>query len=143
LTNEIVKGGLSRDPFLQSRQDATTEIRNVLIRFQVISPFDQQKSLAISNPYAVYLEIVSHGDELTASIDGNNITVPRRNFLNAIHLIRRNLYRGEQFSSFDTQSPWMNKDIAYSFRFIKQRLDSRRDLAAMDALYMLERAVEP
>lgn len=142
LTNEIVKGGLSRDPFLQSRQDATTDIRNLLIRFQVISPLDQQKNLAISNPYAVYMEVVGHGDTLTAPIDGNAITVPRRNFLDAIHSIRRNLYRGEQFSSFDTQVPWMNQDIAYSFRFIKQRLDSRRDLAAMDALYMLERAVE-
>ena len=55
---------------------------------------------------------------------------------------RRNLYRGDEFKSIDTQVPWMREEIAYSFRFIKQRLDSRRDLGTMDGLYMLERAVE-
>lgn len=142
LKNEIVKAGLSRDPFLQSRQDAATEIRNILLRFQLINPIDQQKNVTIANPYSVYLEVVVAGDNVNVPIDGTAIGVPRQRFLNALHSIRRNLYRGEEFSSFDTQAPWMNKEIAYPFRFIKQRLDSRRDLAVMDALYMLERAVE-
>ena len=141
LKNEIVKAGLSRDPFLQSRQDATAEIRNILMRFFVINPLDQQKNVAISNPYAAYLEIVSAGDEITLPIDGNNLTVPREDFISAIHSIRRNLYRGEEFVSFDTQAPWITKEIAYPFRFIKQQLTARTDLTPMDGLYMMERAV--
>ena len=143
LKNEIVKGGLSRDPFLQSRQDAAVEIRNALLRFQLINPMDQQKNTAITNPYAVYLDVVSAGDQITASLDGNTVTVSRQNYLNAIHVIRRNLYRGEAFSSFDTQAPWVTKEIAHPFRFIKQRVGEHGDLAVTDALYMLERAVEP
>jgi hypothetical protein len=141
LENEIVKGGLSRDPFLQSRQDAAAEIRNVLLGFHLINAIDQQKNTAITNPYAAHLDVVADAAQITAPIDGTPVTVPRQNFLKAIHAIRRNLYRGETFSSFDTQSPWMNNEIAHAFRFIKQRIDSNRDLAAMDALYMLERAV--
>ncbi len=141
LKNEIVKGGISRDPFLQSRQDAAAEIRTIYLRFQLINPIDQHKNTAIANPYAVHLEIVVAGDEVTLPIDGNAIAVRREIFLRAIHSIRRNLYRGEHFSSFDTQSPWMTREIAYPFRFIKQRVGSREDLEVMDTLYMLERAV--
>jgi hypothetical protein len=141
LKNEIVKGGLSRDPFLQSRQDAAGEIRNILLRFQLINPIDQQKNLGITNPYAVHLEVVVAGDEVKLPIDGIAVAVARRSFVDTIHQIRRNLYRGEAFESFDTQAPWMNATIAYPFRFIKQRIDSRSDLAPMDALYMLERTV--
>lgn len=142
LKNEIVKGGLSRDPFLQTRQDSAVAIRNFLLQFQVINPIDQQKNTAITNPYAVHMEIIRDGDQLTLPIDGNPIVVPRQNYLEALHSVRRNLYRGAEFSSFDTQVPWMHKDIAYAFRFIKQRVDARTDLATMDALYMLERAVD-
>lgn len=142
LKNEIVKAGLSRDPFLQSRQDAAAEIRNVLLRFQVINPIDQQRNTAITNPYAVYLEVVVKGDEIAAPIDGVVTTVPRKNFVSAIHAIRRNLYRGEAFSTFDTQVPWMTDQIAHPFRFIKQCVDTHRELAPIDTLYMLERAVE-
>lgn len=142
LKNEIVLGALSRDPFLQSRQDAAAEIRNILIRYRIINPLDQQKNTAISNPYAVFLEMVVTGDQLSLPIDGNAVTVSRQNFLNAVHRIRRNLFRGEEFSSFDTQAPWMNAQIAYPFRFIKQRVDTRRELAPLDTLYMLERAAD-
>lgn len=142
LLNEIVKGGLSHDPFLQTRQDSAAEIRNALIRFQVINPLDQQKHTAIANPYAVYLEIKRDGDQLILPLDGKNLTVTRASFVQAIHSIRRNLYRGEQFESFDTQAPWMSEAIAYPFRFIKQRLGVHRDLVPLDALYMLERAVD-
>jgi len=141
LKNEIVRGGLSRDPFLQSRQDAAAEIRNVLLQFQLISPIDQQKNTTISNPYAVFLDVVGGVDEISAPIDGTVVMVPRRNFLDAVRTVRRNLYRGESFGSFDTQVPWMTDEIAYAFRFIKQRVDSHRDLAVLDTLYMLERAV--
>ncbi len=142
LKNDIVKAGLSRDPFLQSRQDAAAEIRSLLMRFHVINPLDQQKNVAITNPYAAYLEVVRTGDQLTMPVDGTNITVPRENFLATIHAIRRNLYRGEEFRSFDTQAPWITKETAYPFRFIKQQLDTHRELTPMDGLYMLERAVD-
>ncbi|MSU24395.1 MAG: hypothetical protein EXS32_11300 [Opitutus sp.] len=141
LKNEIVRGGLSRDPFLQSRQDAAAEIRNTLLRFHLINPIDQHKNTAIANPYAGYMEVISAGGEITAPIDGTAVAVPRTSYLQAIHSIRRNLYRGDQFSSFDTQVPWMNQEIAHPFRFIKQHVDSRADLAVLDTLYMLERAV--
>jgi hypothetical protein len=142
LKNEIVMGGLSRDPFLQSRQDAAAEIRNLLLRFQLINPIDQQKNTAITNPYAVFLEVVADGEQISAPIDGSVVTVPRKNFLAAIHTTRRNLYRGEDFATFDTQALWMTKDIAYAFRFLKQRVDTHRELTALDTLYMLERAIE-
>lgn len=141
LLNEIVKGGLSRDPFLQSRQDATSEIRNRLIAFRIINPMDQLKNTGIKNPYAAYLEIATGPEGIIAPIDGIKVTLNRTHFLNAIHSIRRQLYQGQPFETFDTQSPWMNDTIALPFRFIRQRLASRSDLSPLDALYMLERAV--
>ncbi|MEI6862019.1 MAG: hypothetical protein WCL04_07180 [Verrucomicrobiota bacterium] len=141
LKNEIVKAGLSRDPFLQSRQDATVVVRNELLRFRMINPLDQQKNTSITNPYAVYLEIVREGDTITAPIAGLNVTLPREDFLDAVRSIRRNVYQGVPFASFDTQAPWMNERIAHSFRFIKQRLDSHPELTTLDGLYMIERAV--
>ena len=141
LKNEIVKSGLSRDPFLQSRQDAAAEIRNALLRFQIINPIDQQKNTTITNPYAVNLDVVVDGEKISAPIDGVVVTVPRANFLRAIHAIRRNLHRGAQFSTFDTQVPWMTDEIAYAFRFIKQCVEIHRELTPIDTLYMLERSV--
>lgn len=140
--NDLLRTGLSADPFLQTRQDAAAEIRSTLLRFQLINPIDQQKNTAIKNPYAVYLEVVSEGDQIIAPIDGVAVSVSRVNYLNAIHAIRRNLYRGGDFGTFDTQAPWMNETIAHPFRFIKQRVDGHRELTPFDALYMLERAVE-
>ena len=35
----------------------------------------------------------------------------------------------------------MNEEISYPFRFIKQQLDLNRNIAPMDWLFMLERAV--
>ncbi len=142
LASEIVKSGLSRDPFLQSRQDAAAEIRNALLRFQIINPIDQQKNTAISNPYAVYLDVVCLGEKISAPIDGTVVTVPRQNFIDAIHSIRRALYAGEPFGNLDTQVPWMTNDIAYAFRFIKQCVETHSELKPIDTLAMLERAVE-
>lgn len=141
LKNDIVKAGLSRDPFMQSRQDAAADIRNVFIRFHLINPLDQQKNVSIANPYTAYLEILRNGDQITLPIDGTTVTVPQATVVKAIHAVRRNLYRGKKFESFDTQVPWMTPEIAYPFRFIKQTLAGHRDLAPLDGLYMLERAV--
>ena len=142
MANDVVLGGLSRDPFVQSRQDAATQIRNALIRFHVINPLDQQKTTAMTNPYAAFMDILREGDRITASIDGTTTALSPANFVKAIRTTRRNVYRGGDFDRFNTQVPWMEEEIAYSFRFIKQRLGSRRDLAPLDGLYMLERAME-
>ena len=140
--NDLLRSGLSADPFLQSRQNAAAEIRSTFLRFHLINPIDQQKNTAIKNPYAAYLEVMSEGDRIIAPIDGTAITVPRASYLGAIRAVRRNLYRGGEFSRFDTQAPWMTEALAYPFRFIKQRVDGHRELTPFDALYMLERAVE-
>lgn len=142
LLNEALSGSISRDPFLQSRQTAAAEIRQLLIEFCVINSLDQQKNTAILNPYAAYMEIVLRDDELVLPLDGMNVPTARQNFVQAIHSIRRNLYLGGEFERFDTQAPWMSADIAHSFRFIKRRLETHRDLTPLDGLYMLERAVE-
>lgn len=140
--NDIVRGGLSADPFLQTRQDSAAEIRSALLRFQVINPIDQQKNTSIANPYAAYLEIVCTGDTVMVPVDGLAVAVTRQNYLRALRSLRRGLYRGEAWSSFDTQAPWLSRETAQPFRFLKQRVESRRDLTPLDALYMLERAVE-
>ncbi|MDO8544579.1 MAG: hypothetical protein Q7S40_29410 [Opitutaceae bacterium] len=142
LEDEIVAGTLSRDPFLRTGQIAASDIRSVLIRFHVISPLDQRTNTTITNPYQAYMEIVREGGKIIASIGGITTALPRESFVDAIRSTRRDLYLGSEFSKIDTQVPWMRDEIASSFRFIKQRLESRRDLSAMDGLYMLERAVE-
>jgi hypothetical protein len=142
LANEALSGAVSRDPFLQTRQVAAAEIRKIFVEFCLINALDQQKNTAVQNPYAAYLDILAKGDELLLSIDGVNVTAPRKTFVDAIHSIRKNLYLGGELERFDTQAPWMRPEIAHSFRFIKQRLETHRDLSTMDGLYMLERAVE-
>lgn len=140
--NETIRGSLSRDPFLRSRQTTAAEIRNHFIRFHLINSLDQQKNTAIRNPYAAYLELVTQGEDLALSVDGSTVATSRPTFVRAIRLIRRNLYRGGEFTRFDTQVPWMEDDVAFSFRFIKQRLEMRRELTPLDGLYILERAVD-
>ena len=142
LENEIVKASLSKDPFLQARQNTAVEIRSALIRFHVINPLDQQKSTMIANRYNLCMEIERKGDLVTAIIDGRPVEMTVADFLTSIRSVRKNLYRGGEFSSFNTQAPWMTEAMAYPFRCIKQRISSRTELSPMDGLYMLERALE-
>jgi hypothetical protein len=141
LENQITKSSVSRDPFLQTRQDAASNIRHLLIEFHIINTMDQQKNTTISNPYAAITDVFMDGDDILAHIDGNKVKLPRQSFLTAIHSIRSNLYRGEKFETFNTQTPWMNEEISYPFRFIKTQLDVNRKFTPMDWLFMLERAV--
>lgn len=142
LEDELGHGSLSRDPFQKSGQIAAVDIRNLLLRFHVINPLDQQTNTSITNPYAAYMEIGCAGDQITVPLGGQTIILPRQNILDAIRAVRRNLYRGLDFNRIDTQAPWMRDEIAPSFRIIKQRLDGRRDLLALDGLFMLERAMD-
>ena len=86
---------------------------------------------------------VEHGfaSTMCAVETGLTLTLTRQSFVSAIHAIRRNLYRGDTFETFDTQALWMHEEIALPFRFIKQQLASRPELPTMDGLYMFERAV--
>ncbi|MBW7894449.1 MAG: hypothetical protein H3C27_04980 [Opitutaceae bacterium] len=142
LCNEIVKSGLSTNPFLQSRQDATAAIRNVLLRFHVINPLDQHKNISIKNPYAAFLGLALEGDQILLSVDAIKTAVPHDRFVATLQAVRRRLYAGEPFDSIDTQAPWMTETIAHPFRFIRQQVTSRSEFAALDTLYMLERATE-
>ena len=142
LEDEFGRGTRSRDPFLRIGQLAEDDIRNALIRFQIINPLDQGRNIIITNPYAAYMEIIRKDGQIMAQIDGNTIGLPHQGLIDAIRTSRRDLYRHSAFSTFDTQAPWMRGEIAYPFRFIKQRLESRRDVSAMDGLYMLEKALE-
>ena len=142
LINEAFKGSVSRDPFVQSRQDAAGEIRRILIEFCVINSLDQQKATAIHNPYAAYMDVLRTGEEILLPLDGQTPAATAAAFIDAVRSSRRQIYLGGDFDRFDTQSPWMRDEIALPFRFIKQRLDLHRDLSAIDGLYMLERAVE-
>lgn len=141
LEDELGHGSLSRDPFQKTGQLAAAEIRQLLTRFHVINPLDQRTNTSITNPYAPFMEIDNRGGNVAAPIGGTTVMLPHPSFLDAIRSIRRNLYRGSELSRLDTQAPWMRDEIAYSFRFIKQRLESRKDLSTMDGLYLLERAV--
>lgn len=142
LLNEIVKSSLSADPFLQSRQNATAAIRNLMVRFHVINPLEQHKNVSISNPYASFLGLAAEPTQVLVSVDAIKTAVPIVRFIDAIHAVRRGLYAGKPFDSFDTQAPWMTEGIAHPFRFIRQQVTSHPDIAVMDTLYMLERAAD-
>ena len=62
--------------------------------------------------------------------------------VNFIYTLQGESAGAQAFSSFDTQAPWLSEEIAQPCRFIKQRVDSHRELTPPDALFMLERAVE-
>lgn len=142
LTNDAMRGAVSRDPFIQTRQTAAADIRKILVQFSVINSLDQQKNTVVRNPYAAYMDIVRQGDQLILPLDGTNVTVSPGDFVTAVRSIRKNLFKGGEFDRLDTQAPWVQEHIAYPFRFIKRRLAQARGTAPMDGLYMLERAVE-
>ncbi len=142
LEDELGQATLSRAPFPQAGQIAADEIRSALIRFHIINPLEHGTNTVVTNPYAAYLEIVREDGKIMATASGNSLTLPREAFVTAIRSMRRNLYWGAPFQNVGSNAPWMRGEIAASFQFIQQRLESRRELSAMDGLYMLERAVE-
>ncbi|MBC7369487.1 MAG: hypothetical protein H7343_22185 [Undibacterium sp.] len=142
LKNEIVRAGLSRDPFLQSRQDATTRIRDLLLRFGVLNATTHQKNTAITNPYAAFLDVARADDHIPATINGELSPIPVSQFIAAIRSIRLAIYQGETFTSGTSAAPWIHQEIAAPCRFIRQRLAGNPALSTLDALYMLERSVE-
>lgn len=143
LGNEIVQGSISQDPFLQSRQTAAANIRDQLLRFNILNPLNQQRHAANTNPYVACTETRLTGDEVIIRVDGIDRTKPQLEFVATIRLLRKNLYRGERIEDLSTQTPWVTEVTAQPLRFIKQQMEARRDVQSFDWLYMLERAVDP
>ncbi len=143
LGNEIVQGSISQDPFLQSRQAAAASIREQWLRFKILNPLDQQKHAANSNPYVAFTETRLVGDDVIIRVDGIDKTKSRLDFVSTIRVLRKNIYRGERIENLSTQTAWVTEVTAQPLRFIKQQMESRKDIAGLDWLYMLERAVNP
>ncbi len=143
LGNEIVQGSISQDLFLQSLQIAAANIRDQLLRFKILNPLNHQKHAANANPYVAFPETRLAGDDVIIRVDGIDRTKPQPEFVATIRLLRKNLYRGERIEDLSTQTPWVTEMTAQPLRFIKQQMESRRDVQGLDWLYMLERAVDP
>jgi hypothetical protein len=143
LLNNILRYERSDEPVARSRRQAADEIRRILTLFHLINPLDLEKNADIGNPYAAWLGITCAGDRITAPNDRTMVMMLRRHVLAAIRATRKRLYRGEDFESFDTMAPWITEEVAYPFRYIKQRHQLRRDIAPMDWLYVFERAIHP
>ena len=105
------------------------------------NPLEQEKNHTITNPYAAFVDITCTGDRVVMPVDGTMVRVLREHLVRAVRTTRKQLFRGEEFSEFNTLAPWVTDAVALPFRFIKQRLGVRRDLTAMDWLYSIERAI--
>ncbi len=143
LGNEVMQGAVSADPFLQNRQTAASHIRQQLLKFKIISPMDQQRNTSTNNPYVAFTETRLDGDQILVRVDGIDKKYSREDFIGAIHLLRKHMYRGERIENLSTQTPWVTEITAQPLRFIKQQSEARRDVTPQDWLYMLERAVDP
>ena len=141
LANEAVRGAVSRDPFVQTKQAAAVEIRRLLVDYHLINSLDQQKNTAVRNPYAAHFDLQRNEAETILPLDGVQVTVPAESLVKAIRSTRRNVYNGGEIERFDTQAPWMRPEIAHPFRFLKRQLEIHRELSTLDGLYMIERAV--
>jgi hypothetical protein len=143
LENDLTRGSVSTDPFFQARQTAASQIRNYLVRWHMINPIDQQRGAATNNPYAYLTESRFEGDEVILHIDGIERALGKSGFLDALRMIRKNVYRGARLEEVNTETPWITEMTAYPLRFIRQQMSSNRRISALDWLYMLERAVDP
>lgn len=143
LGNEVLQGAISQDPFMQSRQTAASQIRQQLVKYKLINPMDQQRNASIGNPYVSFTETRLDGADILVRVDGIDKKYSRTDFTGAIHLLRKHMYRGERIENLSTQTPWITEITAQPLRFIKLQSEARRDVSAMDWLYMLERAVDP
>jgi hypothetical protein len=143
LGNEIMQGSISQDPFLQSRQTSAAIIRRHLLRYKIINPLDQLKNASVSNPYVAFTETRFAGDEVIIHVDGIDKTKSREDFVQTVRVLRKNMYRGERIENMNTQTPWVTEVTAQPLRFIKQQMEARKDIASLDWLYMLERAIDP
>jgi len=142
LGNELTAGSLSRDPFVQTRQRAAAGIRNFLVQNKILNPLDQQKRGAGQNPYIELTDLRREGRDFILRIDGRDQTSMGSHFIETIHRVRRQIYRGIELPEIGTNAPWVTADSAYPLRFIVERDENRREVAPLVWLYMLERAMD-
>ncbi len=142
LGNELTQGSLSRDPFIRSRQNAAAGIRSFLVSHKILNPLDQQKHSAGQNPYIELTDLRRDGRDFILRIDGRDQTSMGSHFIETIHRVRRQIYRGIDLPEIGTNAPWVTEDSAYPLRFIVERDETRREVAPLVWLYMLERAMD-
>jgi hypothetical protein len=141
LLQDVVMDDSSIDPFDCNRREGAGEVRELLTRFHVISTLDQQINTGITNPYASFVDLACKEDRVIVPVDGAMVRLRHDHFLEAIRAIRRQLYAGAEFANLTTLDGWVTDSMALPFRFIKQRLVARGDIAPLDWLYIIERAV--
>ena len=139
---DVMALDVANDPVARIRHDAAGDIRKALGLYQVINSLEQEKNHATTNPYASYVNITCADDRVVMPVDGTMVRVLREHLAKAVRTTRKQLYRGEDFSEFNTLAPWVTDAVALPFRFIKQA-SLRKDIAPLDWLYMIERAIAP
>jgi hypothetical protein len=142
LGNELTQGGVSQDPFIQTRQEAAAGIRNFLIKNKILNPLDQQKHNAGQNPYAELTDLRRDGRDFILRIDGRIQHSLGSHFIETIHRVRRQIYRGIEMPEIGTKAPWVTEERAYPLRFILEHGGASREVPPMVWLYMLERAMD-
>lgn len=142
LLQDVVMDDSSVDPFDCNRREGAGDVRELLTRFHVISTLDQQANTAITNPYASFVGVTCKDDRVVVPVDGAMVRLRRDHFVAAIRAVRRQLYAGADFANLTTLDSWVTDAMALPFRFIKQRLAIRGEIAPLDWLFIIERAVK-
>ncbi len=94
LGNDLTRGYLSRDPFIQTRQNAATAIRDYLIQNNILNPLDQQKHTDVTNPYVALTDLRRVGRDFVLRVDGRDHETMGSHFIETFHRVRRQVYRG-------------------------------------------------
>ncbi|GAB5560245.1 MAG: hypothetical protein SynsKO_18920 [Synoicihabitans sp.] len=142
LGNDLTKGSLSRDPFIQTRQNAAAAIRDYLIQNKILNPLDQQKHTDVTNPYVALTDLRKVGRDFILRVDGRDHETMGSHFIETLHRVRRQVYRGIPITDMGTNAPWVTEDRAYPMRYIAQKLGKASNLPPLVWLYMLERAMD-
>lgn len=142
LGNELTQGSLSQDPFIRTRQNAASNIRSFLVQHKILNPLDQQKHPAGQNPYVELTELRREGRDFILRVDGRDQVSMGSHFIETIHRVRRQIYRGIEPKEIGTNAPWVTEERAYPLRFIMEHDGVRRVVAPLVWLYMLERAMD-
>jgi len=142
LGNELTQGSLSHDPFIRTRQNAASGIRSFLVHHKILNPLDQQKHPVGQNPYVELTELRREGRDFIMRIDGRDQTSMGSHFIETIHRVRKQIYRGIEPKAIGTNAPWVTAERAYPLRFIMEQDGVRRQVAPLVWLYMLERAMD-
>jgi hypothetical protein len=142
LGNEMTRGSLSHDPFIQTRQTAAASIRDYLVKQKILNPLDQQKHTDVTNPYVALTELRRKGRDFILRVDGRDHESMGSHFIETIHRVRRQIYRGIETKEIGTSAPWVTEDRAYPLRFILQRSGDQNNIPVLIWLYMLERAMD-